>query len=79
VFDLSFVDWCVFIGTVCTIGLLLYAALDRHRPRKERSMAETVFEPQRQPRRLFPIALAIIAVLAFGLDAADRHWFSVPE
>jgi hypothetical protein len=66
---LSFVDWCVVIGTVCTVLLLLYAVLDRHWP-KDRPMAEQ--NPRRRP---IPFFLAVIALLAFAADAIDRHFF----
>jgi hypothetical protein len=68
--NLTFVDWCVFVGTACTLLMLLYAILERHFP-KDRTMAE-------KSRSRLPFALAFLAVGAFAADAIDRHFFNTP-
>lgn len=70
---LSFVDWCVVIGTICTVLLLIYAVLDRHWP-KDRA----VDADPRPRRRATPFILAIICWIVIGIDFADRRFFNSP-
>jgi len=71
---LSFVDWCVVIGTLCALGTVVYAALERHFP-KGAAMDGT----PTPSRRALPIVLAFVACLAVGFDFVDRHYYQHGE
>jgi len=83
-FSLSFQDWCIFIGTVATVILVVYAALERHIPKgrapvakPQRSGRASQADPAPTSRRLtIPIILAAVAWIAVAADFTDRHWIS---
>ncbi len=69
---LSFVDWCVAVGTLCALITVLYAALERHWP-KDHTMTN-----ESRMRHAAPWVLVVLAWAAIGIDVVDRHFFSGP-
>jgi hypothetical protein len=72
---LTFVDWCVVVGGLCSPVLVAYAIWDHHGARGTALPSD----PATKRRPVWPWVLAIFAWSATVADFADRHWLSAGQ